>query len=90
MPSVFLNMNIYLNVEKFEVKSSLPQVKIAQKKGIEGLCFKALSMCRKSCLLILPFQKLVGHLNTIFFLGVEISTNQSLKTQIPRELPGKK
>ena len=36
------------------------------------------------------FQKLVGHLNTIFFLGVEISTNQSLKTQIPRELPGKK
>ena len=69
MPSVFLNMNIYLNVEKFEVKSSLPQVKIARKKGIEGLGFKALSMCRKSCLLILPFSKIGGAFEHNFFPG---------------------
>ena len=30
-----------------------------------------------------------GHLNTVFALGAEILTNQSLKVQIPGELLGK-
>ena len=36
------------------------------------------------------FKNWWGHLNTIFVLTVGISTNQSLKVQIPGELPGKR
>ena len=36
------------------------------------------------------FKNWWGHLNTIFVLAVGISTNQSLKVQIPGELPGKR
>ena len=35
------------------------------------------------------FKNWWGHLNTIFVLAVGISTNQSLKVQIPGELLGK-
>ena len=59
-----------------------------RRKGREGLGFKALSMCRKSCLLIVPLTKnWLWHLNTVFTLGAGISTNQSsLKVQMPGNL----
>ena len=64
---------------------------MAQKILIKGLGFQALSIVQKVMFADFAlFKNWWGHLNTIFVLAVGISTNQSLKVQIPGELPGKR
>ena len=55
IPSVFLKIGCMFNCRIVKGKSSLPQAEKKKKKGVEGLGVKALAMCRKSRLLILPF-----------------------------------
>ena len=62
---------------------------MVRKKGIEGLGFKALSMCRKSCLLILPFSKIGGGIWTQFFPWGGNFNKPIFKVQILGGLLGK-